>query len=72
MAPPQAAADAPGLDVAHPGEERVLPLLRHEFGTVLPVSTASIAGFASTSALQYHCVVSSGSIGTPPRSPCGT
>ena len=46
----------------------------HCFGTntVLPVSTASIAGFASTAALQYHCVVSSGSIGTPPRSPCGT
>ena len=46
----------------------------HCFGTntVLPVSTASIAGFASTAALQYHCTVSSGSIGTPPRSPCGT
>ena len=46
----------------------------HCFGTnwVRPVSTASIAGFASTSALAYHCVVSRGSIGTPPRSPCGT
>ena len=46
----------------------------HCFGTntVLPLSTASIAGRASTLALQYHCVVSRGSIGTPPRSPCGT
>ena len=30
MAPPELARNAPGLDVAHPGEERVLPLLRHE------------------------------------------
>ncbi len=30
MAPPELAADAPGLDVAHPGEEGVLPLPRHE------------------------------------------
>ena len=46
----------------------------HCFGTnaVRPLSTASIAGFASSAALAYHCVVSSGSIGTPERSPCGT
>ncbi len=30
VAPPELAADAPGLDFAHPGEERVLPLLGHE------------------------------------------
>ena len=35
VAPPELARDAPGLDVAHPGEERVLPLLRHEFGAAL-------------------------------------
>ena len=40
--------------------------------TVRPVSTASIAGLASSAALQYHCTVISGSIGTPERSPCGT
>ena len=39
---------------------------------VRPCVTASIAGCASTAALQYHCTVSSGSIGTPERSPCGT
>ena len=46
----------------------------HCFGTntVAPLSTAAIAGLASSAALQYHCVVSSGSIGTPERSPCGT
>ena len=46
----------------------------HCFGTncVLPVSTASIAGLASVAASAYHCQVSRGSIGTPPRSPCGT
>src|SRR5205823_9097336 len=30
MAPPQLPRDTPGLDVAHPLEERVLPLPRHE------------------------------------------
>ena len=46
----------------------------HCFGTnaVAPLSTAAIAGFASSPALQYHCTVSNGSIGTPERSPCGT
>ena len=46
----------------------------HCFGTndAAPVSTAAIAGLASSPALQYHCTVSSGSIGTPERSPCGT
>ena len=46
----------------------------HCWGTnfVRPCSTASIAGLASTAALQYHCTVSRGSIGTPERSPCGT
>ena len=39
---------------------------------VRPCSTAAIAGLASSAALQYHCTVSSGSIGTPERSPCGT
>ena len=39
---------------------------------VRPLSTAAIAGLASSAALQYHCTVSSGSIGTPERSPCGT
>ena len=39
---------------------------------VRPSSTAAIAGLASSAALQYHCVVSKGSIGTPDRSPCGT
>ena len=39
---------------------------------VVPASTAAIAGRASSAALQNHCVVSSGSIGTPERSPCGT
>ena len=40
--------------------------------TVAPLSTAAIAGFANSPALQYHCTVSNGSIGTPDRSPCGT
>ena len=46
----------------------------HCFGTkrMRPVSTASMQGFASVPASQYHCQVSRGSIGTPPRSPCGT
>ena len=46
----------------------------HCFGTntVSPDSTAWIAGAARAAALQNHCVVSSGSIGTPERSPCGT
>ena len=36
MSPPQLAADAPVLDVAHPGEIGVFPLLRHELdGAVL-------------------------------------
>ncbi len=30
VAPPQLPADTPGLDIAHPGEVGVLPLLRHE------------------------------------------
>src|SRR5579875_3561104 len=33
--------------------------------TVRPCSTASIAGRASVAASQNHCVVNSGSIGTP-------
>src|SRR5690349_8831148 len=30
MPPPELTRNAPGLDVTHPGEERVLPLLWHE------------------------------------------
>ena len=40
--------------------------------TVWPASTAAIAGAASVLASAYHWVVSSGSIGTSERSPCGT
>src|SRR5262249_46089873 len=32
MPPPKLTRNAPGLDIAHPGEERVFPLLRNEFG----------------------------------------
>ena len=32
MAPPQLPADAPGLDIAHPGKESVFPLFRHKLG----------------------------------------
>jgi hypothetical protein len=35
---------------------------------VRPLSTAAIAGFASSAALQYHWSVSHGSITTPERS----
>ena len=71
MAPPELAGDAPGLDVAHPGEEGVLPLLRHEAHARRsrpPRSPASPASRHRSTTGQ----VSRGSIGTPPRSPCGT
>ena len=71
MAPPELARDAPGLDVAHPVEEGLLPVLAARTRCV-PSSTALIAGFASVAALTYHWSVSHGSIGTPERSPCGT
>ena len=32
MAPPKLARNAPRLNIAHPGEEGVLPLPRHEHG----------------------------------------
>jgi hypothetical protein len=38
VAPPELAADAPVLDVAHPGEVGVLPVVRHE--AMRPSSTA--------------------------------
>ena len=68
VAPPELARDAPGLDVAHPFEERVLPLPRHEHGAARPRPPRSPAA-ASVLASQYHWSVSHGSITTPERSP---
>jgi hypothetical protein len=70
MAPPQLARDAPGLDVLHPLEIGLFPVLRHEHRVAL--AHAFNRRLGQLLALTYHWSVSNGSIGTPPRSPCGT
>jgi hypothetical protein len=54
MAPPDLAADAPVLDVAHPLEVGVLPVVRHEADA--PSSTASMAGSAEGADLHVPLV----------------
>ena len=71
MAPPELARDAPGLDVLHPLEIGLFPVLRHERRSrpsAPPRSPAAPCVLAST----YHWSVRYGSITTPERSPCGT
>ena len=53
VAPPELARDAPGLDVAHPLEVGLLPVLRAR-RRCRPSSTASIAGWARVLASTYH------------------
>ena len=72
VAPPELARDAPGLDVAHPLEVGLLPVLRAR-SRCSPSSTALIAGLASALGVHVPLV---GQIRarrtTPERSPCGT
>ena len=71
VAPPELARDAPGLDVLHPVEIGLLPVLRHEDGAAL-AHRRDRAAAASVLASTYHWSVRKGSITTPERSPCGT
>ena len=71
MAPPELARDAPRLDVLHPVEIGLLPVLRHELGLARRAPRRSPAR-ASVLALTYHWSVRNGSITTLERSPCGT
>ncbi len=69
MAPPELARNAPGLDVLHPLEIGLFPVLRTNF--VRPSRTEAIAGSASVLASANHWSVSIGSMTTPERSPKG-
>ena len=53
MAPPELARDAPGLDVLHPLEIGLFPVLRHERRSRRE-RTAAIAGCAMVLASTYH------------------
>ena len=71
MAPPELARDAPGLDVLHPVEIGLLPVLRHELGRARrapPRSPAAPASWRRRTTGRSDTARSR----TPERSPCGT
>ena len=70
MTPPELAADAPVLDVAHPLEIGAVPVLGHEIGCARPRRRESRAPRAFRR-VTYHWSVSQGSTTAPLRSPRG-